>query len=102
MEVPIAIGRKNGNTPNIPAFQHSMAALNKWVEHKINENPFLRLEYFEIVNAETLAPVQDWNETNVSEQSPEAETLMEQQASSLRACIAVKVGSIRLIDNIPF
>ena len=57
--------------------------LKRWVEEKINENPFLRLEYFEIVNSETLASAQGWNETK-----------------SLRVCIAVKVGSVRLIDNI--
>lgn len=59
--------------------------LKKWVSYKINENPFLQLEYFEIVNSETLIPIQDWKESK-----------------NLQACIAVKVGTVRLIDNIAF
>ncbi|MBI4947634.1 MAG: pantoate--beta-alanine ligase [Bacteroidetes bacterium] len=71
--------------PSSPKGKESMkvADLKKWVEQKINENPFLKLEYFEVVNSETLASVKDWNE-----------------AIPLRACIAVKAGAIRLIDNI--
>ena len=55
------------------------------VEKTINANPFLKLEYFEVVNSETLLPVSSWAETK-----------------GLRACIAVKAGSVRLIDNIAF
>ena len=55
-----------------------------WVTSTINSNPHLSLEYYEIVNAETLQPVTDWTSTK-----------------NLRACIAVKAGSVRLIDNIP-
>lgn len=61
----------------------SIADIKNWVEIQINKVPFLRLEYFEIVNSETLLPVQAWEETK-----------------RLRACIAVKVGAVRLIDNI--
>ena len=53
-------------------------------EKKINESPYFKLEYLEIVNSETLEPFTDYR-------SP---------AAALRACIAVKAGSIRLIDNI--
>ena len=59
-------------------------------EKKINENPYLKLEYFEIVNSETLEPITDYRPDSYRE-----------QAVGLRACIAVKVGAIRLIDNIP-
>lgn len=59
--------------------------IKKWVANQINSNPFMQLEYFEIVNAETLMPYNSINE-----------------AKQLRACIAVKVGAVRLIDNIPF
>ncbi len=59
--------------------------IKKWAANQINSNPFLQIEYFEIVNAETLMPVHSVND-----------------AKELRACIAVKVGSVRLIDNIPF
>ncbi len=56
------------------------------VEKQINANAFLKLEYFEIVDAETLQPV----------------TGILPPTSPLRACIAVKAGAVRLIDNIPF
>ena len=61
----------------------SVADLKVWVKEQINANPFLELEYFEIVNAETLQPV-----TNRS------------TPAALRACIAVRAGNVRLIDNI--
>ena len=43
----------------------------------------MQLEYFEIVDANTLLPVANWN-----------------NSPSIVACIAVKLGQIRLIDNI--
>jgi pantoate--beta-alanine ligase len=61
----------------------AVSDLKKWVEEKISENPFLHLEYFEIVDSETLLPIQSW-----------------EGSKSPRACIAVKIGTIRLIDNI--
>lgn len=50
---------------------------------KLSESPLLQTEYFEIVNANTLLPVQNMDE-----------------ADSIIACTAVKVGAIRLIDNL--
>lgn len=61
----------------------TVAELKQWVESVINNNALLQLEYFEIVNSETLLPVQNWID-----------------AKKLRACIAVKTGAVRLIDNI--
>ena len=61
----------------------SISDVKNWVEIQINKTPFLKLEYFEVVNSETLSPVYTWDE-----------------AKQLRACIAVKVGAVRLIDNI--
>lgn len=61
----------------------SISDAKKWVENQINGNPFFKLDYFEIVNAQTLLPVHTWEEAN-----------------HLRACIAVKAGDVRLIDNI--
>jgi len=63
----------------------SVAELGKWVEEQINASPFLKLEYFEAVDSETLVPVSSWNESK-----------------NIRACIAVKAGTVRLIDNIAF
>jgi pantoate--beta-alanine ligase len=58
-------------------------ALREWVVQKINADPFLTLEYFEIADTRTLQPVNSWDET-----------------CGKIACIAVKVGKVRLIDNI--
>ena len=68
--------KKHGKEKTIDEFK-------KWTTSRINENPFLTTEYFEIINSETLQPVSSW--TN---------------ASNVRICVAVKIGSIRLIDNI--
>jgi pantoate--beta-alanine ligase len=59
--------------------------LKEIVQEKINSSLFLKLEYFEIVNSETLLPVVSLREKG-----------------NLRACIAVKAGNVRLIDNVPF
>lgn len=50
---------------------------------KIDEDPLLKTEYLEIVDADTLQPVS----------GPD-------YPSGLQACVAVRVGSIRLIDNV--
>ncbi|MDP4275322.1 MAG: pantoate--beta-alanine ligase [Bacteroidota bacterium] len=52
---------------------------------QINANPFLEVEYFEIVDDVELMPIADWTEKK-----------------NKVGCIAVKVGAIRLIDNIRF
>lgn len=70
---------------NAKFIKGTIAHIKNRVKEQINSIPGFELEYFEIVNAETLQPV-----CSVKE------------AESLRACIAVKVGSVRLIDNIPF
>jgi pantoate--beta-alanine ligase len=56
-----------------------------WVEKIINTDPLLRVEYFSIVNAETLDEIKQWSDTN-----------------HIVGCIAVNVGKVRLIDNILF
>jgi pantoate--beta-alanine ligase len=60
----------------------SVKELVKWVTDTINNNPFLKIEYFEIVDFENLQPVKDWEEKNKK-----------------IACIAVYCGKVRLIDN---
>lgn len=50
----------------------------------LNEDPLIETEYFEIVDAR-LEPVEAWREGH-----------------PLRACLAVKIGKVRLIDNIEF
>jgi pantoate--beta-alanine ligase len=61
----------------------TFAELKAYAEAEINSESAMRLNYFEIVNAETLQPVQSFS-----------------QAKSVVACIAVKLGTVRLIDNI--
>ncbi len=56
-----------------------------WVISEVNSDPLLRVEYFEIANAQTLEPITDWDE-----------------AESVVGCIAVQVGEVRLIDNVLF
>ena len=60
-----------------------VAELKKWAEEQINESPFLKTEYFEIVDSETLQPITEYR-----------------SGQTLRACVAVKAGAVRLIDNI--
>jgi len=63
----------------------SVEQLCKWVVLEINNNQYLNTEYFEIVNSETLLPVESWNDP-----------------CSKVGCIAVHCGKIRLIDNMEF
>ncbi len=59
--------------------------LKQWVVNKINAIKTMQVEYFEIVDSETLTPIDDWG------------------AKCKKAgCIAVKTGKIRLIDNIKY
>ncbi len=55
------------------------------VTDKINSFPALKVEYFEIVDGNTLQPVQKWNESDY-----------------VVGCIAVFCGEVRLIDNIVY
>lgn len=56
-----------------------------FVIRTINENEFLDVEYFEIVDSLSLEPINSWNESTTKV-----------------GCIAVHVGEVRLIDNITF
>ena len=65
--------------------QKSVQEIADWVTETINKNPFLDVEYFEIVDDEQLQPVNNWDEK-----------------STKVGCVAVFCGKIRLIDNIVF
>jgi pantoate--beta-alanine ligase len=56
-----------------------------WVIRTINDTPFMRVEYYEIVDGATLQPIKKWND-----------------ATSPIGCIAVYCGEVRLIDNIKY
>ena len=63
----------------------SPESLKKTVIDAIDKDPFLQVEYFEIVDDKPLQPVKSWD-------SPGTKI----------GCIAVHAGKIRLIDNITF
>lgn len=63
----------------------SVSETKDWVIRTINGNPFLKVEYFDIVDSENLETIKNWSQ-NVDKVG----------------CIAVHVGNIRLIDNVRF
>ncbi len=63
----------------------SVHELTSWVVKTIDKNPFLEVEYFEIVDDIQLQPVNNWTEN-----------------SKKVGCVAVYCGDVRLIDNIYF
>jgi pantoate--beta-alanine ligase len=56
-----------------------------WVVNTLNRTPPLRVEYYEIVDAITLLPVREWDESD-----------------DVIGCIAVFCGEVRLIDNVRY
>jgi pantoate--beta-alanine ligase len=60
-----------------------VSELKEWGIKKIQENPALRVEYFEIGDKQSLLPAENWKYKN-----------------QLVAFIAVFLGEVRLIDNI--
>lgn len=65
--------------------QKSVQEITDWVTATINKNPFLDVEYFEIVDNEQLQPIKNWDDD-----------------STKVGCVAAFCGEIRLIDNIVF
>ncbi|QGY44406.1 pantoate--beta-alanine ligase [Maribellus comscasis] len=63
--------------------QKSVKELTEWVIENINKNPYLSVEYVEIVDDKKLQPVGNWEEEN-----------------RIVGCVAVFCGKVRLIDNI--
>ena len=67
------------------ATTHSVSETQKMVEDAIEAAPGLRLEYFEIVDGNTLQKINDWENTSYAV-----------------GCITVFCGEVRLIDNIKY
>jgi pantoate--beta-alanine ligase len=69
----------------VKELQHnsSVTELKKTAEKILATEPMIQPEYFEIADAETLQPIKEYKE-----------------AESAVACIAVRLGNVRLIDNI--
>lgn len=64
---------------------HSIQSVEKWVTDTVNKIPTMKVQYFSIVDADTLQPILNWTDTN-----------------SIIGCIAVFCKTVRLIDNITF
>lgn len=62
--------------------QMTPAQLIRWTVDKINANPLLQVEYYEIVDAVTLQAIDSWSQT-----------------AEPHGCITVQAGNVRLIDN---
>ena len=59
-------------------------AQTEWfVTERIDSDPLLKVEYFQIVDADTLLPLDQWRE-----------------GVATRGCAAVQAGAVRLIDNV--
>lgn len=67
------------------AASHSLAQTKSFVEEAINATDGLQLEYFQIVDGNTLQEVKEWGDSDY-----------------LVGCIALFCGKIRLIDNIKY
>lgn len=63
----------------------SLAALKKWAIESLNKDPLIDVEYFEIVDTKSLMACKNWKDPGEK-----------------IACVAIKIGRIRLIDNIIF
>ena len=65
------------------AAEMTPAQLTEWVVNEVEQSPYLKVIYFQAVDALSLQQVQEWSE------SPR-----------IQGCIAVQAGDIRLIDNV--
>lgn len=67
------------------ALTNNLSDTKSFVEDKINATDGLKLEYYQIVDGNTLQPVNSWDESDY-----------------IVGCIALFCGNIRLIDNIKY
>lgn len=67
------------------AAEHTVAETKQFVEDAIAAAPGLELEYFQLVDGNTLQPISSWDETTYAV-----------------GCITVFCGEVRLIDNIKY
>lgn len=67
------------------AASHSVVETKAMVEQSINDTPGLRIEYYSIVDGNTLQPVKNWSDSTY-----------------VVGCITVYCGEVRLIDNIKY
>jgi pantoate--beta-alanine ligase len=65
------------------AKKYSIADLEHWAAHQLNNYSEMKVEYLEIVDAETLLRPEKWSD-----------------CKSMVVCTAVHLGKVRLIDNL--
>ena len=84
LQVPII----NKLLSEIPALKNNMSVsdVKQYIFQQVNSYNHMQLEYIEIAESDTLTALADWPEPG----------------KKLVACIAVQVGSVRLIDNHQF
>ena len=68
-----------------PEIHAALMESKAYMLDRLNAVPGMRVEYFEIVDAETMQPIDDWAE-----------------ARWIVGCITVYCGAVRLIDNITY
>jgi pantoate--beta-alanine ligase len=76
---------KTLNKAKEEAGNYRVSELKRRVSEELNNDPYIDVEYFEIVDERTLQPVESWDDSYYK-----------------RACIAAWVGKVRLIDNIQY
>ena len=64
---------------------NSLEATKAFVEDMINDTPGLELEYYQIVDGDTLQEIEEWSDSDY-----------------VVGCIALFCGNVRLIDNIKY
>lgn len=67
------------------ANKHSVQETKDWVTTQLNKAQYLSVEYFEVVDAQSLEPIERWEDSAMP-----------------HGCITVYCGSVRLIDNISY
>ncbi|MCM1348933.1 MAG: pantoate--beta-alanine ligase [Firmicutes bacterium] len=65
---------------------NSVGEVKQWVIDQLNAEPFMEVEYYEVVNPLTMQPTDQW-------ETPEGAAV---------GCITVYCGDVRLIDNITY
>lgn len=69
----------------LKAGELTVTDLKTWVTDTINRFPYMRVEYYEIVDGLTMQPIADWADSDCPV-----------------GCITVYCGDVRLIDNIKY
>ena len=67
------------------ALNHSVQELKIWVTQELSKDPYIDVEYFEIMDERNLRPIQHWSDTFYK-----------------RAFVSAWVGEVRLIDNVKY